>query len=178
MRQRCQNPNNHKYSRYGQRGIEVCDEWNENFKAFNYWAHSHGYERGLTIDRVDVNGNYEPSNCRWVDQKTQQNNRGNNFKLTVNGVTRTASEWSEVSKFTASAIRQRYEKQRRSAYESVYGGDPRPVLITIGRVTKNASDWNMTMGYRKGLVISRVERGWDPIKAVITPPRKGNYRHG
>lgn len=178
MKQRCQNPNNHKYPRYGMRGIKVCAEWNHNFQAFNLWARSHGYEHGLTIDRIDVNGNYEPSNCRWVGQKTQQNNRSNNFRLTVDGITRTASEWSEVSKFSAAAIRNRYEKQGRSAYDSVYGEDPRPVLITIGGVTKNATDWNRTMGYRKSLVISRVERGWDPIKAVITPPRKGNYRHG
>ncbi len=161
MRQRCQNPNNHKYSRYGGRGITICDEWNKNFWAFDSWARANGYQRGLTIDRIDVNGNYEPSNCRWADQKTQQNNRSNNFRLTVNGVTHTASEWSEVSKFSAAAIRDRYEKQGRSAHDSVYGEDPRPVLITIDGVTKNMHEWNQTMGYRRNLIHSRVERGWD-----------------
>ncbi len=178
MKQRCQNPNNHKYPRYGGRGIKVCDEWNDNFWAFENWARANGYRQGLTIDRIDFDGNYEPKNCRWTDQKTQQNNRGNNLRLTIEGVTRTASEWSEVSSFSAAAIRNRYLKQGRSAHDSVYGEDPRPVLITIGGVTRNMREWNKAMGYRSRLVHSRVERGWDPVQAVLTPPRKGNYRHG
>jgi len=78
MRQRCYLKTNNRYKHYGGRGIEVCDEW-QDYLNFRKWALSHGYDskakRGkCTIDRIDVDGNYEPSNCRWVDAKTQANN--------------------------------------------------------------------------------------------------------
>ena len=74
MRQRCNNPNRSDYKRYGGRGITICDEWND-YNTFRDWALSNGYADNLSIDRIDVNGNYEPSNCRWVDAKIQANNR-------------------------------------------------------------------------------------------------------
>lgn len=74
MRSRCNNPNNWKYSDYGGRGIRVCSEWNK-YPVFRQWAMTHGYENSLSIDRIDVDGNYEPDNCRWADDKTQANNK-------------------------------------------------------------------------------------------------------
>lgn len=74
MRQRCFNPNNKAYKWYGARGISVCDEWND-YAAFRKWAISHGYEKGLTIDRIDSNRDYCPENCRWVSQSIQGKNR-------------------------------------------------------------------------------------------------------
>lgn len=66
-------------------GIGVCDEWLKNFDVFYEWAIDNGYDDTLTIDRINVNGNYEPNNCRWVDMKTQQNNRTNNIYVFVKG---------------------------------------------------------------------------------------------
>jgi hypothetical protein len=74
MKARCQTPSAGNYKNYGGRGIKVCDEWQE-FEPFYQWAITNGYKKGLTIDRIDVNGNYEPSNCRWVTWKIQANNK-------------------------------------------------------------------------------------------------------
>ncbi len=75
MKERCYNPRSHKYQDYGGRGITVCAGWFNDFAAFRDWALSHGYKDELSIDRIDVNGNYEPSNCRWATAKEQRHNR-------------------------------------------------------------------------------------------------------
>lgn len=87
MRQRCEKPNSSGYYKYGAKGISVCEEWN-NFEHFRDWAFANGYQDDLTINRINPCGNYEPSNCRWVSQKIQQNNRSNNVYLTYKGETR------------------------------------------------------------------------------------------
>lgn len=95
MKERCINPNSKPYKDYGGRGITICDEWLDSFEAFRDWAMANGYRDDLTIDRIDVNGNYEPSNCQWATQKEQQNNKRNNHLLSYNGKTQTISQWSD-----------------------------------------------------------------------------------
>lgn len=85
MKNRCYNPNSTFFQHYGGRGITVCDEWQHDFLAFYDWAMSNGYSDDLSIDRIDVNGNYEPSNCRWATSKEQGVNRRNNKTFVVNG---------------------------------------------------------------------------------------------
>lgn len=92
---RCYNENVRNYSNYGKRGIKVCDEWLHNFQAFYEWAMNNGYRETLTIDRINVNGNYEPSNCRWATPKQQSNNRRSSILLTYNGETKTIKQWAE-----------------------------------------------------------------------------------
>ena len=74
MKQRCLNPNKHNYHRYGGRGIQVCKEWLRS-APFIEWALNNGYQDNLTIDRIDNDGNYEPSNCRWITNEENQKNR-------------------------------------------------------------------------------------------------------
>lgn len=95
MKGRCENPNRPKYKDYGARGIKVCEEWHD-AEVFCKWALENGYKEGLQIDRIDVNGNYEPSNCRWVTPKENSRNRRNTVLLTVNGETKCVAEWCEV----------------------------------------------------------------------------------
>lgn len=75
MKQRCRNRKNPDFKNYGGRGIKVCEEWLGSFKAFYAWALANGYRENLSIDRIDVNGNYEPSNCRWATALEQRHNR-------------------------------------------------------------------------------------------------------
>lgn len=75
MRRRCNNPNTHGYKYYGGRGIKVCEVWNNSFTSFFEWAINNGYADNLTIDRINVDGNYEPTNCRWITIQEQQKNK-------------------------------------------------------------------------------------------------------
>lgn len=96
MKNRCYNKHDiEKYKSYGGRGIRVCDEWKHNFMNFYNWAMNNNYRDDLTIDRIDNDGNYEPSNCRWIDIKVQCNNRRSNTYLTYQGKTQTMMQWSK-----------------------------------------------------------------------------------
>ena len=96
MKNRCYNKSDEHYKWYGARGIAVCDEWKDDFMSFYDWSMNNGYDDNLTIDRIDVNGNYEPNNCRWANAKQQQRNRRNNKRITYKGVTKSLIEWCET----------------------------------------------------------------------------------
>ena len=96
MKSRCYNKNNDKYKNYGGRGISVCNDWRNDFSKFFSWAKNNGYKKGLTIDRIDVNGNYCPENCRWVDYKQQARNKTTNIKIMFQGKLIGMSEVAEI----------------------------------------------------------------------------------
>ena len=96
MKERCQKEYCTQFKNYGGRGVQICDEWANDFKAFYDWSMANGYIKGLSIDRIDVNGNYEPSNCRWVTMATQAKNKRNTIYLTKDGVTHLAKEWAII----------------------------------------------------------------------------------
>lgn len=108
MKERCYNKNSTNYDRYGGRGIQVCEEWKNDFMSFYNWAMENGYQENLTLDREDNDGNYEPSNCRWVTFKEQENNRGGfNINVTYQGRTQTLMQWAEETGIPFPTLRYR-----------------------------------------------------------------------
>ena len=110
MKDRCNNPNCSSYKNYGGRGIKVCEEW-QTFEPFYIWAINNGYSEDLSIDRIDVDGNYEPSNCRWADSKTQGNNTRRNHYLTYKGETKTLTEWAEIIGINRNTLNERIKSK-------------------------------------------------------------------
>ena len=106
MKDRCWNPKNKDYKYYGGRGISICSEWS-GYIPFKKWAEENGYEEGLSIDRIDVDGDYCPENCRWVTMLAQHNNTSRTIYITANGKTMTALEWEKATGISARTIRHR-----------------------------------------------------------------------
>lgn len=96
IKQRCYNKKQIVYKWYGARGISMCDKWRNSFQDFYGWALQNGYNEQLTIDRIDANGNYEPSNCRWATSREQSRNKSSNIYVTINGETKVLKDWCYV----------------------------------------------------------------------------------
>ena len=112
IRERCYTKTRPEYKEYGGRGITICDEWND-FETFEKWAFDNGYDESApkgecTIDRIDVNGNYESSNCRWISLTEQSDNRTNTIRLTYNGKTQTLLQWSKELNLNYKTMSTRY----------------------------------------------------------------------
>lgn len=107
MKARCYNKNHHRYNLYGARGIKICPEWKNSYNAFREWSINNGYQDNLTIDRINNDGNYEPSNCRWTTQKEQCNNQRKNHYLTYNGKTQSMTKWAEETGINYNTLRAR-----------------------------------------------------------------------
>lgn len=104
MKERCNNPHNKSYQRYGARGITVTSEWQYSFETFYAWAMDNGYADGLTIDRIDNNRGYSPDNCRWVTVAQQNRNYSRNHLITYNGKTQCIADWEKDTGIKRSTI--------------------------------------------------------------------------
>ena len=93
MRERCRDKNNPAYHRYGGRGIEVEEPWLTDRRSFYTWAHENGYVKGLHLDRIDNNGNYSPSNCRWVTAAENSRNKESNVNIEIDGEVKCKQDW-------------------------------------------------------------------------------------
>lgn len=110
MKQRCYYKKSKNFQNYGGRGITVCEEWKDDFIKFYNWAMTNGYNDKLSIDRIDVNGNYEPNNCRWATDIEQGRNKTINRYIEYNGEIKTLVEWSECLKINYSTLRTKTKK--------------------------------------------------------------------
>ena len=128
MKRRCYNQNSNGYYLYGGRGIKVCDEWLNDYWAFHDWAMEHGYRDDLTIDRINGDGNYEPSNCRWATVQEQRDNARNPYTFVenntakrheINGVYKTMKEWCNMYGVSEPFVRYRMKKKGMTLQEAL-----------------------------------------------------------
>lgn len=109
--QRCCNPNDNRYVKYGGAGIRICEEWRNSFLSFYTWAISNGWKKGLEFDRFpDNNGDYSPSNCRIVTSKENTRNRNITVKIEIDGIVRPLAEWAELYNINYHTFKDRYNK--------------------------------------------------------------------
>lgn len=179
MKLRCTNPNAQEADRYINRGIKVCDEWLNSYETFEEWALANGYRDGLSLDRIDNDGNYEPSNCRWATAKEQCRNRSTNYILTVDGKSHCLSEWAEIVGIKASTIHTR-KRRGWSDHDAVYGRE-RVInretyrnrvtnrLLTYKGETHCAVEWAEILGMNVNTIRGRLCRGWSVERTLGTP---------
>jgi hypothetical protein len=110
MKARCYRETEPSYKNYGARGIKICDEWLNNFKAFYDWAIANGYSDDLSIERLDVNGDYCPENCTWIPLSEQTENRRCNIMITREGKTQSLNRWSRELGIPWATIRGRMKR--------------------------------------------------------------------
>lgn len=108
IRQRCNNPNNKDYKNYGGRGIKCCSQWDK-YENFYEWAINNEYKSGLSIERIDVNKDYEPNNCKFIELRKQSENTRKTVKFTINNETKTLKEWCSLYNKSLSIVKRRLE---------------------------------------------------------------------
>lgn len=164
MRNRCNNPNDIKYPDYGGRGIRVCKRWSD-FR--NFLADMGERPPGTTIERKKVNGNYEPSNCRWATAKQQARNRRSTRRIKANGTSRCTAEWSELSGINASTIAYRIKTGWNAGKALTTPVVPnKPRRVTCGGKTLRVAEWARLLGVSKHRIYQRLNAGWSPEEAL------------
>lgn len=117
MRNRCNRPGSRCWENYGGRGISVCQEWQKSFVSFYEWALNSGYKDELSLDRIDVNGNYSPENCRWITNAEQQRNKSNSIHVSYNGQDRGLRELCLEIGFPYKTAHRRYTNAKAKGRE-------------------------------------------------------------
>lgn len=180
MKARCYNPNDGKYKKYGGRGIKVCDEWlgKDGAKNFAEWAYANGFDENKhqkeqSIDRIDVNGNYEPKNCRFTNAKVQANNKTNTIFLEYQGKSQSLQEWADELRISEATIRWRLdngystEKALTTNVRKISNNGKK--YLTYKGDTKTISEWAKYLEINPKILYARLKRGWTIEKALETP---------
>ena len=174
MRIRCFNKNGSNYKHYGGRGITVCDRW---MKFENFYADMGDKPVGMSLDRINNDGNYEPGNCRWSTGSTQQNNKRNNHLLFLNGEMRTLAQWSEEFDIDRRVVLYRirsgwkakdaltlpvgaslYQNKKCTSRFIVYGGKE-----------KTVTEWANETGINRSTIFKRLKNGWSSKEVLEIP---------
>ena len=180
MKQRCFNKNNASYHNYGGRGIVVCDDW-LNFEPFYEWAMTNGYEEGLTIERKDVNGNYEPNNCCWIPKAEQTLNTRINRRVRYRGEVKTLSEWANELNLDYQVVYDRLvrmnwdiERSFETPIENPWTSRER--LISYNTKTQNVAEWARELGVTYSSLYKSLSRGIS-LEKYILKRHNLNYTH-
>lgn len=175
MKSRCTNQNNPYFYRYGGRGITIYEEWCDSYVMFKEWALQNGYQKDLTLDRKNNDGNYEPSNCRWVNMSIQQNNKSSNKLLTYNGQTKTISEWSNELNIPCGTLYNRLHKgwsvektleTPRNAHKLKFK------TLTYKGKTQTILQWAKELNLPRLVIYNRLHYGWSVEKTLGTSVAK------
>lgn len=178
MQARCCNPNYPDYSYYGGRGISISPRWLESFN--NFLADMGIAPTGKSLDRIDVNGNYELSNCRWATWKQQANNRRNNRYIEYDGINLTVSQWAEKIGITSASLATRLNALGWSIEEALTipsegrraNSKKYQRFIEYNGVNLPLCEWSEKTGFSPGLICDRIDKlGWTVEKALTTPRR-------
>lgn len=180
INQRCYNPKTKFYKHYGGRGIKVCEEWKD-FLVFYEWCLRSGYEEGLTIERIDVNGNYCPENCTWISSAKQHDNTTRTIIYSYNGESRTLPEWGRVLGIKYTTLRNRITRNPNdlskvfsTPVKSPTGNKRGALELCVNGIIKTVKEWGEGVGLGRKGVIERIDRGWTLEEAVTIP--KGEKR--
>lgn len=180
MKGRCYTKSNTMYKHYGNRGITVCNEWRgkNGFINFYNWSMENGYNPNTkgtecSIDRIDVNGNYEPDNCRWVDSYAQANNKTNTVRHEINGEYLTIREISEKYNFPYKLLKGRIDN-KETVYQALYGDHDIGTKLKFNGETKTLIEWSRITGIKPITIHARLRRGWSVEDALTKPIRKSN----
>lgn len=175
MKQRCNNPNNTVFSRYGGRGIRVCDLWECSYNEFAAWALLNGYRDDLTLDRIDNDGNYCPENCKWVTRKEQANNRHDNVFVEWNGQRKTITAWAESLGFSDRTLWSRIQSgwSVERAFTEPAHSDCKSRFLTYNGETKTMSEFAKERNMSLNTLSRRINTlGWPIERALNTPVKK------
>ena len=168
MKARCNNPNNNRYESYGGRGIQLCEEWNNDYTVFREWAYANGYNENIidcSIDRIDNDKGYYPQNCRWATNKEQCNNRRSNVVIEHNGIKKSATQWSEELGMDLYTILRRYKAGKPIDKKLI---TPKKDSLTIeynGEI-HTIREWSEKSGIKRTTIIERYKKGM-PLEDVF-----------
>jgi len=188
MRRRCNNPNNKSYHHYGGRGVRVCKRW-DSFANFLADMGLRPPGDRISIDRINNNGDYKPSNCRWADPKVQANNRRSSIRIRYKGRVIGLSEASAISGIPENTLAARInrgwgtipamETPLKTQYSKLKREPKAPKayrkrtgfyrLLTLNGVTKHASEWGRVLGISTNNIYNRIGLGWSDEKILTTP---------
>jgi hypothetical protein len=180
MYSRCYTTQTDGYEHYGGRGIKVCYEWKNDFIVFRDWAYTNGYIEGLTIDRIDVNGNYEPSNCRWMTNLDQQSNRRNTLFIEHQGKKQSLTQWARELGLSTSTIKSRYQQgwnaedilrpPTKAHRQDTVRSDT--FIVEINGESKTSKEWAEIVGVHHTQFLRRLKANLSPDQLLMPSRNK------
>lgn len=181
MRKRCQAEYRPEYSDYGGRGIKVCKEWNIDFMSFYDWSMKHGYSDSLSIDRINVNGDYCPENCRWVTDEVQANNKRSNIYVDYKGERITLKQACDKERQNYKDVLSRIKRYGWPIEKALYtpikpkGPAVKNSKVEINGITHTVNKWCEELGLKYSMIQKRVYLGMTPKEALTKPSFR--FRH-